>query len=284
MLSLNTLWSLFYTNHSVQQSNLIYSRGSHLVHLTSDHFPPVADRGEAPAHPLILRPNWGPKGPKKFFGDCTPAPPPPLSCQGLDPALPSVNFSQCAVHDYCYLGPMPWALWVVHSSSCACVEVVHLTFTIFTQQAIFLRSVMIWWILIICSCAVLTCCTQTLYIRRIARICWIQTLKVISIYLLRIRTAFLGLKLVRNANEWFQIKIMNIWLSFIWIAGWRKKYYWPECCAGITEVRVGIPASLNVFSSFLFTTGKVAYLVFLITRVKETNNNENGEVNNISCK
>ena len=77
MLSLNTLWSLFYTNHRVQQSNLISSRGSHLVHLTSDHFPPVADRGEAPAHPLIFRPNWGPKGQKNFFGDRTPPPPPP---------------------------------------------------------------------------------------------------------------------------------------------------------------------------------------------------------------
>ena len=31
-------------------------------------------------------------------------------------------------------------------------------------------------------------------------------------------------------------------------------------------------------------TAKVAYVVFLITRVKETNSNENGEVNNISCK
>ena len=122
MLSLNTLWSLFYTNHRVQQFNLTSSRGSHLVHLTSDHFPPVADRGEGPAHPLIFRPNWGPKGQKNFFGDRTPPPPAPLSSHGLDPTLPSVNFSQCAVHDYCYLGWMPWALYHAVSSDRSCSQ------------------------------------------------------------------------------------------------------------------------------------------------------------------
>ena len=49
--------------------------------------------GAQPGAPLIFRPNWGPKGKKKFFRDCPPPPSkglddwePPLS-QGLDPAL-----------------------------------------------------------------------------------------------------------------------------------------------------------------------------------------------------
>ena len=68
----------FLHNHRVQQFNLISSRGSHLVHLSSDHFLPMEDPGEGLAPPpLIFRPNWGPKGEKKFFGDCTPPPPPP---------------------------------------------------------------------------------------------------------------------------------------------------------------------------------------------------------------
>ena len=44
------------------------------------------------------------------------------------------------------------------------------------------------------------------------------------------------------------------------------------------------PGKPECFLGFLLTTAKVAYLVFLITRVKENNNNENWEVNNISCK
>ena len=263
MLSSNTLWSLFYTNHRVQQSNLISSRESHLVHWTSDHFPPVADPGGGP--PLFLD-KTDPQRAKKIFLETPhppPPPPPPHLKVWIRHCLLSIFLSVLCMITSIWVGcpehftMLPPQTGVVHSSSCACGEVVHLTFGIFTQQAIFLRSVMTWWILIICSCAVLTCCTQTLYIQRIARICWIQTLKVISEYFLRIRTAFLGLKLVRNANEWLHIKIINMWLSFIWTVGWRKKKYWSECCTSIAEVRVGIPASLNVFSGFLFTTAKL---------------------------
>ena len=45
----------------------------------------VEDPGEAPPPHLIFRTKWGPKGPKIFFWDRAP-PPPPLS-DGLDPAL-----------------------------------------------------------------------------------------------------------------------------------------------------------------------------------------------------
>lgn len=79
--------------------------------------------GACPPPPfLFFRPNWGPKGEKKIFGDCTPPPPPSPQCQGVDPALPSVNFSQCAVHDYCYLGWMPWALYHAISSDRSCSQ------------------------------------------------------------------------------------------------------------------------------------------------------------------
>ena len=61
---------------------------------------PVADSGEGPGGPspppLIFRPNWSPKGPKKFFGDCSPTLSqglnnrPPLS-EGLASPLLSVH-------------------------------------------------------------------------------------------------------------------------------------------------------------------------------------------------
>ena len=120
MLSSNTLWSLFYTNHRVQQSNLISSRESHLVHWTSDHFPPVADPGEGP--PLFLDKTDAQRAKKIFLGTTHPHTPPPPSSQGLDPALPSVNFSQCALHDYFYLGWMPWALYHAASSDRSCAQ------------------------------------------------------------------------------------------------------------------------------------------------------------------
>ena len=55
----------------------------------------MADPGGAGGlAPPIFRPNWGPKGVKKFFGDpplckgLDERPPPPLTLyQGLDPAL-----------------------------------------------------------------------------------------------------------------------------------------------------------------------------------------------------
>ena len=55
----------------------------------------IQGRGPAPPPPLIFRPKWGPKGPKKIFGRrplpylrvwMTPPPPNPLS-EGLDPPL-----------------------------------------------------------------------------------------------------------------------------------------------------------------------------------------------------
>ena len=52
----------------------------------------VADPGEGsggPPAPLMLRPNWGPKG-GKFFFETAPSPPPPLS-GGLDPPLPQTQ-------------------------------------------------------------------------------------------------------------------------------------------------------------------------------------------------
>lgn len=124
----------------VQQFNLISSKGSHLLHLSSDHF--------------LL----------SIF----------LSTLCMITAI----WVLCPEH----FTMLPREAGVLHSNSWACGEVVHLTFSIFTQQAIFLQLVMTWWIPIICFCAVLICCTQTLYIRRIARIYWIQTLKVISKY------------------------------------------------------------------------------------------------------
>ena len=117
-LSPATIWQMTYTQKLPKLCSAT---------LSSDHFLPMEDPGEGLAPPppfLFFRPNWGPKGEKKFFGDCTPPPPPPPSpqCQGVDPALPSVNFSQCAVHDYCYLGWMPWALYHAISSDRSCSQ------------------------------------------------------------------------------------------------------------------------------------------------------------------
>ena len=51
----------------------------------------VAEPGEVPGgppSPLIFRPNWGPKGPKKIFFEIAPSPPPPTLSQGLDERPP----------------------------------------------------------------------------------------------------------------------------------------------------------------------------------------------------
>ena len=90
MLSLNTLWSLFFcTNQRIQQSNLISSRGSHLVHLTSDHFPPAEDPGEGPTPPPpLFLDQTGAKGRKKFFWKPhTPTPTPLISRSGSSTAF-----------------------------------------------------------------------------------------------------------------------------------------------------------------------------------------------------
>ena len=142
----------FLHNHRVQQFNLISSRGSHLVHLSSDHFLPMEDPGEGlarpPPPPLFLDQTEAQRA-KKIFLE-TAQPPPPNVKVWIWHCLLSIFLSVLYMITAIWVGcPEHFTMLslqtgVVHSSSCACVEVVHLTFGIFTQQAIFLQSVMIW--------------------------------------------------------------------------------------------------------------------------------------------